>query len=81
MIYILLLYPIFTGYATVRSNSSGYGTIECNGNETKLEECDIRKNIRQTCSSTAVMIYCFRCKICVSDDKHHSSSIHMNKSL
>ena len=62
------------GYVTVPSNSSGYGNIECNGNETKLEECTVRKNIHQTCSSTAVVIYCSTRKICMSGDKIHVTS-------
>ena len=51
------------------SNLKGYGDIECNGNETKLEECTVRKNIRWTCSRSRVAaVSCFRGKICMFDD-------------
>ena len=69
---------MFKGYISARPNVSGYGNIECNGNETKLEECTVRKNIHQTCSSTAVVIHCFNSKICMSDDKIHMTSVDLN---
>ena len=42
-------YCVTTAYFISHSNSSGYGTIECNGNETKLEECVVRKDLHLTC--------------------------------
>ena len=51
-----------TAYFTLQSNSSGYGNIECKGNETKLEECDVRKNIHLTCK-VAVVCHCSTSKL------------------
>ena len=44
--------------------SSGYGEIECKGNETKLEKCIVRKDIRQNCQTAAVASHCSDGKIC-----------------
>ena len=70
LLYIYIYIYFLKGYISARSNISGYGNIECNGNETKLEECTVRKNISWTCSSIAVN-YCSRSKACISDDKIH----------
>ena len=78
---MLLLYPFLKGYISARSNVSGYGNIECNGNETKLEECTVRKNIHQTCSSTAVAIHCLSGKTCMSDDKIHMMSVDLKTAV
>ena len=56
------------GYISVPSNSSGYGNIECNGNETKLEECTVRKDVHETCHRAAVVSHCSNGKICVVTD-------------
>ena len=56
----MLLYT--TAYIILQSNSSGYGNIECKGNETKLEECDVRKDVHLTCE-VAVLGFCSNSKI------------------
>ena len=52
------------GYIRVQSDLGGYGEIECQGNETKLEECVVRKEIRLTCQRVAVATHCSTSKIC-----------------
>ena len=59
--YEILLH-VTTAYYTVQSKSSGYGNIECKGNETKLEECDVRKDVHLTCKE-AVECHCSNSKI------------------
>ena len=54
----------YKGYIRVQSNLGAYGEIECQGNETKLEECVIRKEIRPTCQRVAVATHCSTSKIC-----------------
>ena len=64
---MFLLCPQYLkGYITVQT--SGYGNIECYGNETKLEECTVRKDLHRTCHKAAVLSHCSNSKICVVID-------------
>ena len=58
-----ILLHVTTVHSPEQSNVSGYGNIECNGNETKLEECTVRKDVQlQTCK-VADMGLCYNSKI------------------
>ena len=54
----------FKGYIRLGSHLGAYGEIECQGNESKLEECVVRKEIRPTCQRVAVATHCSTSKIC-----------------
>ena len=62
--FLYKTYEIFLHVTTayIQSNLSGYGNIECKGNETKLEECDVRKDVHLTCKE-AVECHCSNSKI------------------
>ena len=46
------------GYVPVTTDLGGYGDIECYGNETKLEECAIRKVWHPVCYRAAFVSQC-----------------------
>ena len=81
MILALLMNSFFLlkGYIRVQSPLGAYGEIECQGNETKLEECVIRKEIRPTCQRVAVASHCSTSKICPMMRKSLPYSIATNK--
>ena len=55
---------LLKGHIRVNSPYAGYGEIECQGNEMKLEECVVRKEIRTTCQRVAVATHCSTSKTC-----------------